>query len=180
MQANVHYDPDSTTTYTADKATVRLLLAIAATFELQLDHLDITAAYLHEKFAQTGTEKVYVKQFARFDGSIKHSATAGILDGNLYGGPNGGIHVSQPAAIQTLIGKTNMSKANGKHTPYVDGSNLHPVKKTKRRPLSAPKSLNKYLASCGTSPTRPGQIYTMPQSASAVQQKTQQSAIGMG
>ena len=90
MQANIHYDPDSTTTYTADKATVRLLLAIAATFEMHLDHLDITAPYLHEKFAQTGTEKVYVKQFARFDGSMRHSATAGILNGNLYGGPTAG------------------------------------------------------------------------------------------
>ena len=269
MQANIHYDPDSTTTYTADKTTVRLLLAIAATFEMQLDHLDITAAYLHGKFAQTGTEKVYVKQFARFDGSMKHSATAGILNGNLYGGPTAGntyleavfsllrqrkfqqsdadpcsffrrekkgatfvavtiddfivaasktsyldtfhgelsakykvkrlgfpkqylgwttkrcpdrgIHVSQPAAIQALIGKTNMCHANGKHTPYVDGSNLHPPRKDE---TEAPVSAKKFQQILGelryiADSTRPDIYYAANRLGSAAKNPTQRHWNGL-
>ena len=65
-------------------------LAISATFKLHLDHLDIKAAYLHEKFSQTGTEKVFVKQFPRFDGSLRHGTKVGVLEGNLYGGPTAG------------------------------------------------------------------------------------------
>lgn len=37
---------------------------------------------------------------------------------------DGAVHVSQPAAIQSVIAKMNMEKCNGKHKPYVDRNTL--------------------------------------------------------
>ena len=90
MIPNVHFDPEHTTMYMADRTTVRLLFAIAASQKLHIEHIDIEAAYLHEPFAHNGRETVYVSQPPRFDGSFKHPHKAGKLDKNLYGTPSAG------------------------------------------------------------------------------------------
>ena len=88
MRPHFHYDPDKTTSYMDDKTAVRLLFAIAATYKLPLEHLDIEGAYLHERFKHS--RPVYVKQLARFNGALKHRGEFGQLIGNLYGGKNAG------------------------------------------------------------------------------------------
>ena len=39
---------------------------------------------------------------------------------------DGALHESQPAAIQAVLAETKMADCNGKYTPSVDGSTLHP------------------------------------------------------
>ena len=67
-----HFDPEKTTTYMADKTTVGILFALAASFSMHIAHMEITAAYLYENFDQSGCEPVDVRQHPRFDGSFKH------------------------------------------------------------------------------------------------------------
>jgi len=43
-------DPNHVTTFMADKTTVHLIIALAAAHCLHMEHLDISGAYLHEKF----------------------------------------------------------------------------------------------------------------------------------
>ena len=85
MTPGTQYDPEQVTNYMADKTTVRLLLAIAASQNWPLEHMDISSAYLHEMFPQT--KPVYIKQHPRFDGTLKHPGKAGILMRNIYGTP---------------------------------------------------------------------------------------------
>lgn len=70
MQPGLHYDPSHTTTFTADRTTQRMLIALHATHKLPLEHFDIKSAYLHEKYQHD--RPIYVKQMQRFDGSHKH------------------------------------------------------------------------------------------------------------
>jgi len=83
MRPHLHYDPSKVATYMADKTCVRTVLALAAAQDLILGHMDITGAYLHEKYAHT--TPVYVWQPKRFDGSYKHRQPADRLVGNIYG-----------------------------------------------------------------------------------------------
>jgi len=83
MRPHLHYDPSKVATYMADKTCVRTVLALAAAQDLILGHMDITGAYLHEKYAHT--TPVYVWQPKRFDCSYKHRQPAGRLVGNIYG-----------------------------------------------------------------------------------------------
>ena len=85
MKPTVHYDPDKTTTYMADRTTIRALFAIAASMNMYVEHFDITGAYLHEQYQHH--KKVFVWQPPRFDGTYKHKSTHGQLKGNLYGTP---------------------------------------------------------------------------------------------
>ena len=85
MKPNVHYDPEKTATYMADRATIRTLFALAASRNMAIEYFDITGAYLHEKYQHKN--KVFVWQPQRFDGSYKHKATHGELKDNLYGTP---------------------------------------------------------------------------------------------
>lgn len=85
----LHYDPENTTKYMADKTTVRLLFATAS-HRLHIEHIEIEAAYLHDKFAHNGRKPLYVRQYPRFDGSLKHPCRAGRLEKNLYGTPSAG------------------------------------------------------------------------------------------
>ena len=55
----VHFNSVKTTTYMADKTTVRLLFAIAAAFQMHIANVHIKAAYLHEQFDHSGSEKLY-------------------------------------------------------------------------------------------------------------------------
>ena len=81
----VHYDPDQTTTYMAEKTSVRLLLALCAAKNWVIEHFDITSAYLHERY--THSTPVFVQQPCRFNGSPKHTGKAGSLIISLYGTP---------------------------------------------------------------------------------------------
>ena len=85
MSPHVHYDPDKTVTYMADRTTIRTLFALAASMNMAIEYFDITGAYLHEKYQHK--KKVFVWQPPRFDGSYKHQATHGQLKGNLYATP---------------------------------------------------------------------------------------------
>ena len=86
MVSKVHFDPAHTAAHTADKATIRLLIALSAAHGLPLDQLDIKSAFVHEKY---GFKKpVYLRQHLRFDGSMAHPGSkAGILIKNIYGTP---------------------------------------------------------------------------------------------
>ena len=81
MKADIHYNPDHTTTYMAEKATFRLLMAISAAKKWNIEHFNITAAYLHELYQHD--KPIYIRQHPRFDGRIKHNCKAGILQRNL-------------------------------------------------------------------------------------------------
>ena len=85
MSAHVHYDPEKTATYMADRTTVRTLFALAASRNMTIEHFNITGAYLHEAYQHE--KKVFVWQPPRFDGTYKHKATHGQLKGNVYGTP---------------------------------------------------------------------------------------------
>ena len=119
MKPGLHYNPEHTTTYTADRTTQRLLIAIHATTNYPLEHFDIKSAYLHEQYQHTNP--IYVKQMPLFDGSHKHQGKYGRLIGNLYGSP--------PAAYYYNFGLQNYLSSIGytrsehdpclytKHTP---------------------------------------------------------------
>ena len=85
MTPNIHYDPDKTATYMADRTTIRTLFALAASRQMVIEHFDISGAYLHEAYKHD--KNVYVWQPQRFNGTYKHKATHGQLKGNLYGTP---------------------------------------------------------------------------------------------
>ena len=53
MTPHIHYDPDTTATYMADRTTVRTMFAIAASMNMKIEHFDITGAYLHEEYKHT-------------------------------------------------------------------------------------------------------------------------------
>ena len=85
MTPHIHYDPEKTATYMADRTTVRTMFAIAASMNMKIEHFDITGAYLHEEYKHT--KKVFIWQPPRFNGQYKHQATHGQLKGNVYGTP---------------------------------------------------------------------------------------------
>lgn len=70
MQPHLHYDPAQVATYMAEKASVRMIFALAAAQSLHLEHFDITAAYLYEQYQYD--KLVYIWQPKRFDGTYKH------------------------------------------------------------------------------------------------------------
>ena len=88
MIPNLHFDPNQVTTYVAERPTVRILFCLAAAQGLSIEQFDIHSAFLHEPY--TYDRPVYIRQYPRFDGSLKHPGTLGILQGNLYGTPPAG------------------------------------------------------------------------------------------
>ena len=85
MTPHTHYDPEKTATYMADRTTIRTIFAIAASRNMEIEHFDISGAYLHEAYKHD--KKVFVSQPKRFNGSYKHGATHEQLKGNVYGTP---------------------------------------------------------------------------------------------
>lgn len=47
MKPGLHYNPRHTTTFTANRSTRRMLLALYTTQKLPVEHFDIKSAYLH-------------------------------------------------------------------------------------------------------------------------------------
>ncbi|CDF38072.1 unnamed protein product [Chondrus crispus] len=88
MKAGQHFDPNKTSTFMAEKTSVRTLLAMAAANQWPVQYMEITAAYLYE--SHDPKFPVYVRQHPRFDSSMKHAHRAGQLLGNLYGGRSAG------------------------------------------------------------------------------------------
>ena len=62
MLPHVRYNPIRTTTYMVEKFSMRLLFAIPASHKLHIEHIDIEAAYLHEKIDHSVQQPVYVRQ----------------------------------------------------------------------------------------------------------------------
>lgn len=84
MKPNIHYDPSRTAAYSADKATIRLIFAIAAYNRQPTRHFDIQSAFTHESY--NFENPVYVRQPRKFDGSLQHpDKPIGKLKLNLYG-----------------------------------------------------------------------------------------------
>lgn len=81
MKPGLHYDPKQTTTYTADRTTQRMLIAMHASQQLPLEHFDIKSAYLHEQYQHE--KPIYVKQMSKFNGTFRHAGPYGKLVGNL-------------------------------------------------------------------------------------------------
>lgn len=54
---------------------------------MNIGHIDIKSAYLHEICAHNGSETVYVKHHAIFNGTYKHNSQGGQLHMNIYGAP---------------------------------------------------------------------------------------------
>eukprot|EP00737_Agarophyton_chilense_P005094 gb/GEZJ01007131.1/.p1 GENE.gb/GEZJ01007131.1/~~gb/GEZJ01007131.1/.p1 ORF type:complete len:118 (+),score=12.02 gb/GEZJ01007131.1/:44-355(+) len=63
MKPGLHYDAKHTTTYTADRTTQRILIALHATHNMPMEHFDIKLAYLHENYQHT--RPIYVKQMPK-------------------------------------------------------------------------------------------------------------------
>lgn len=84
MIAHVHFNTTHTAAPTSEKATVRLVISIAAALRLNLVQLDLKSAFVHEPYEFE--KPVYVKQHPRFKGAMKHTGcSAGIMIKNVYG-----------------------------------------------------------------------------------------------
>ncbi len=84
MLPGIHYDPTKTATYAANRAAVRLLLALASKHRVPRRQLDITSAFLHENY--DWPTNLYLKPIRSFDGTRSQHQTA-LLQRNLYGTP---------------------------------------------------------------------------------------------
>lgn len=84
MRPGVHFDPDRTQCPTADKATVRILIAISAAHSWPMEHMDITNAYVHEPAMYT--RPTYVRELPRSNGTYTHGNRIGRLVKNLWEG----------------------------------------------------------------------------------------------
>lgn len=83
MQANIHFDPAKTASFTAEKAASRLLYATAAKLRHTLRHLDFSSAFTSEQLYHD--REVFVHQMTSFDGSYRHpQKRTGRLFVNLY------------------------------------------------------------------------------------------------
>ena len=84
LQPGIDYNPEQLSVYTADRDTIRLLLAVVAQRKMRVYHIDLTSAFLHERYEGP---PLYLWPTAGFNGSPTHSGKAARLVGNLYGHP---------------------------------------------------------------------------------------------
>lgn len=66
MLPDIHFDPRKTSAPTADKATIRTLVAIAAQNDWPMEHMDMKFAYINTLFKYW--KAVYVREPPRSDG----------------------------------------------------------------------------------------------------------------
>lgn len=91
MIANMHFNPLHTAAPTADKSTIRLIFALAASRSMHMDHFDIKSAFIQERYRHD--KPIYVKQHPKFDGAfMQPGMKGGILVKNLYGSPSEGYY----------------------------------------------------------------------------------------
>lgn len=81
----VHYDSKDTATYSADRDSLRFVIALASQQAHQLYHVDLKSAFLHERFK--GKKKLYMQPLHDFDGTMQTPGLAYMLAANLYGTP---------------------------------------------------------------------------------------------
>lgn len=81
----VHYDSKETSTYSADRDSLRFLIALASQRGYQLFHIDLKSAFLHERFKDK--TPLYLQALTNFDGSPEDKNLAYMLAANLYGTP---------------------------------------------------------------------------------------------
>ncbi len=62
------------------------MLAIAPCLHLEVKHIDLTSAFLHENY--TGPTTLYIEPLPSFDGKIKHPGKVAKIVKNIYGTPN--------------------------------------------------------------------------------------------
>lgn len=84
MRPNVHFDPSKTSSYAADRASIRLILALAAVNAHPLSHIYITSAFTSETYDYY--RPVYVRQTLNFYGTLTYpDRPIGVLRLTLYG-----------------------------------------------------------------------------------------------
>lgn len=81
----VHYDSKDTATYSADRDSLRFVIALASQRRFSLFHVDLKSAFLHERFK--GKKALYMQPLPAFDGSVQYTNVAYMLTANLYGTP---------------------------------------------------------------------------------------------
>lgn len=79
----VHIDPVQLAATMAFSSMVCMLFFLKARFNVHMEPIDITSAFLHEAFGFSQT--VYVPNIRRSDRSYGRSNTVGILNGKMYG-----------------------------------------------------------------------------------------------
>lgn len=85
MEPYIHFNPEEVTTFTAERPRICTIMTFAATFNLHIEHFDISSAFLDESFTQT--KPFFIQQIPRFDGSYKHPCKGAKRLGNLYRTP---------------------------------------------------------------------------------------------
>lgn len=78
-----HYDPRILATYTADRDAIRLVLAFAVHLGLQLRHLDLKTAFLHERYV--GLLPLFMQYPVDFDGTQPYPQYIAQIMQNIYG-----------------------------------------------------------------------------------------------
>lgn len=83
--SGLHYDARDTATFSADRDSLRIVIAIAAQKGYELYHVDLKSAFLHERFK--GKTPLYLQPLPTFDGTTCDPAFVLMLSANLYGTP---------------------------------------------------------------------------------------------
>lgn len=78
----LHYNPHELSVYSADRDTVRLMLAIAAEEKLTIKHIDLKSAFLHEPYEGP---PLYMEPLPQFDGSPRRPGAVALIQRNIYG-----------------------------------------------------------------------------------------------
>lgn len=82
LQPGWHFDPDRLSVYAASREAVRLLFSIAAHLSMDIFHIDLTSAFLHETYEGP---PIYMQVPKDFDGNPTYQAAAVRVVGNIYG-----------------------------------------------------------------------------------------------
>lgn len=139
MAPHIHYDPDNTASYAADKSTIRTLLCLAAASGTPLRHIDISSAFTAERYAYE--KPVYVRQIHQFDGTLKYpDRPIGKLNLNLYG--------SKPASHIYFTGLTAHLQKHGFAALHSDPCVF--TKKTINGTITAGVTTDDFLVSAPT------------------------------
>lgn len=121
MKANINFTPNHTAAHTADKSTIRLLFAVAASFRLKVSHFDIKSVFIHEQY--DFEKPVFARQLPLFNGQYLHPGSkAGKLIKNLYRTPFGGNFYLRRA--EEYLQKSVSTKARTTHV--YSAANYHP------------------------------------------------------
>lgn len=88
MKEHIHFDPSAVQCPTTEKATARLLIAIATSHAWPMEHMDIRNAFVQEPSQYS--KPIYVKGTPYSNGQYPHAKRIGLLKRNLWGGKSAG------------------------------------------------------------------------------------------